>query len=102
MSDDDCLTETAEICGALMAAELADVRPLVMRLPPKERAALVLRYWQDMRERDIAGALGCTERNVRLLLHQARQRLGAWYEGPAYAQAPAPMTLQTFAAGELQ
>jgi len=91
---DDCLMDTPDGRDALMAAELADVRPLVMRLPPKERAAVVLRYWQDLQVRDIAGALGCTERNVRLLLHQARQRLGTWYQGPADAQ--------TFGAGELQ
>jgi RNA polymerase sigma factor (sigma-70 family) len=93
---DGCLMDAADAHDALFAAELADVRTLVMGLPPKERAAVVLRYWQDMREQDIAHALGCTERNVRLLLHQARQRLGTWYEGPAGAQgqASAPTTLQ--------
>jgi RNA polymerase sigma factor (sigma-70 family) len=105
---DGCLMDAVDEHDALLAADLADVRTLVMQLPPKERAAVVLRYWQDMREQDIAHALGCTERNVRILLHQAHQRLGIWYEGSvdvvaaAQGGASAPMTLQTVGARELE
>jgi RNA polymerase sigma factor (sigma-70 family) len=75
-------TERAEAPDVLSAAELAgDVRAVVRRLPPRERAAVVLRYWQGMQERDIAGVLGCSSRTVRTLLRQARERLGPWYEG---------------------
>jgi RNA polymerase sigma factor (sigma-70 family) len=77
--------ETAEAPDMLSPAEVAgDVRAAVMRLPPKERAAIVLRYWRGMKERDIARALGCTERTVRTLLQQARLRLGPLYDGPLY------------------
>jgi len=87
---DEYLMDMVDAHDALLIAEQeADVRTLVRRLPPKERAAVVLRYWQNLRERDIAGALGCTERNVRLLLHRAQQRLGTWYEGPVDALAAA-------------
>ena len=105
---DDPLLEAVEAPEALSAAELADMRILVTQLPPKERAVVVLRYWQDMGDQDIAHLLGCTDRNVRVLLHQARQRLAAWYEGPVDAlaatqgQVSAPMTLQTVGAGELE
>jgi RNA polymerase sigma factor (sigma-70 family) len=74
--------ETVEAPDMLSTAETTgDVRVVVRRLPPKERAAVVLRYWEGMREQDIARRLGCTDRTVRTLLHQARERLGPWYEG---------------------
>lgn len=77
---DDHLTLAAP--DGLAAAELAaDVRAVVMRLPPKERAAVVLRYWGCMGEREIGEALGYTNRQVRTLLRQARGRMGAWYDG---------------------
>ena len=59
-------TEELEAPDTLSTVELAgDVRAAVMRLPPKERAAVVLRYWRGMGERDIGRALGCTDRTVR-------------------------------------
>jgi len=74
--------KTAEAPDMLSLAEMTgDVRAVVMRLPPMERVAVVLRYWEGMGERDIARRLGCTDRTVRTLLHQARDRLGPWYEG---------------------
>ena len=74
--------EEAEAPDVLVAAEVAsDVRSAVMQLPHRERAAVVLRYWEGMGERAIARRLGCTDRTVRTLLHQARNRLGPWYEG---------------------
>jgi RNA polymerase sigma factor (sigma-70 family) len=74
--------EGAEAPDMLIAAEVAsDMRSVVMQLPPRERAAVVLHYWQGMRDREVAHAMGCTDRTVRTLLHQARKRLGPWYEG---------------------
>lgn len=78
-------TEELEAPDMLAAAELTgDVQAVVMRLPPKERAALVLRFWRGMREQDIGRALGCTDRTVRMLLQRAQGRMGAWYEGSAW------------------
>ena len=34
-------------------------------VPPRQRAALVLRYWEDMSVEDTARALGCTEGTVK-------------------------------------
>ena len=46
----------------MVAAELADLRELVARLPKRQRAVVIMRYWQDAQERDIAASLGVTPR----------------------------------------
>ena len=61
------------------AADLADLRGYVEQLPPRERAAVVMRYWQRAREHEIAAALGVTSRTVRNLLRKAHARLYALY-----------------------
>ena len=38
---------------------------LVQTLPPKQRAAVVLRYYEDLSEADTANALGCSIGNVK-------------------------------------
>ena len=52
--------------------ELADV---VARLPFRQRAVIVLRYWCDMSERDIAARLGCRPGTVKSLASRGLQRL---------------------------
>lgn len=56
----------------LGADELFDV---LDALPARQRAAIVLRYWHDLDERDIADALGCRAGTVGSLLHRAVARL---------------------------
>ena len=43
----------------------------VQALPQRQRAAVVLRYWLDLGDRDIASALRCRESTVRSLLSRA-------------------------------
>jgi RNA polymerase sigma factor (sigma-70 family) len=63
-------------------ADLADLRALVARLPSRERLAVVMRYWQQAPEAEIAEALGgVTTRAVRYILRRAYGRLRAWYAG---------------------
>jgi len=63
------------------AADLADLRALVARLPAHERLAVVLRYWDGASEAEIAQALGgVTTRTVRNYLRRACERLRGWYE----------------------
>lgn len=63
-------------------ADLADLRALVARLPSRERLAVVMRYWQQASEAEIADALGgVTTRAVRYILRRAYDRLRAWYAG---------------------
>ncbi|MBA3653454.1 MAG: sigma-70 family RNA polymerase sigma factor [Actinobacteria bacterium] len=49
----------------------------VRALPPRQRAAVVLRYWEDMSEADIASALGCAPGTVKSQLAKARVALEA-------------------------
>lgn len=66
---------------AFAAADLLDLRDLILRLPLAERIAVVMRYWQDASESEIAAALGgVTTRTVRTYLRQARERLREQYD----------------------
>jgi RNA polymerase sigma factor (sigma-70 family) len=44
-------------------------------LSPRRRAAVVLRYYADLSEADIAEALGCSRGTVKSLLHRALAQL---------------------------
>ncbi|HEV3280387.1 MAG TPA: SigE family RNA polymerase sigma factor [Acidimicrobiales bacterium] len=52
----------------LGADELEDA---LAKLPARQRAAVVLRYYGDLAEADIAHALGCRPATVRSLIHRA-------------------------------
>lgn len=68
------------VSDGLAGAELADLRALVLGLPWRERVAVVLRFWQQADEREIAVALGgVTTRTVRNVLRRALPRLRAAY-----------------------
>jgi RNA polymerase sigma-70 factor (sigma-E family) len=54
------------------ADELFDV---LAALPSRMRAALVLRYYQDLPENDIAELLGCAPGTARSLIHRGLARL---------------------------
>jgi RNA polymerase sigma-70 factor (sigma-E family) len=56
----------------LEADELFDV---LADLPARQRAAVVLRYWHGLDERQIADALACRPGTVGSLLHRAVARL---------------------------
>jgi RNA polymerase sigma factor, sigma-70 family/RNA polymerase sigma-70 factor, sigma-E family len=56
----------------LEADELFDV---LAELPARMRSALVLRYYQDLPEHDIAELLGCAPGTVRSLIHRGLARL---------------------------
>ncbi|HVL89821.1 MAG TPA: RNA polymerase sigma factor [Actinomycetota bacterium] len=52
-----------------------DMLQAVRRLPPKQRACIVLRYVQDQSEEQIAEILGIAPGTVKAHLAQARERL---------------------------
>ena len=58
--------------GELGARELLDA---VDALPYRQKAVIVLRYYDDLSERDIALALGCRPGTVKSLASRALQRL---------------------------
>jgi RNA polymerase sigma factor (sigma-70 family) len=47
----------------------------VTTLPPRQRAAVLLRYAGDLPHREIASALGCSEEAARRSLHEGLKRL---------------------------
>jgi RNA polymerase sigma-70 factor (sigma-E family) len=54
---------------------------LLLRLPPGQRAAIVLRYWEDLSDAEAADVLGCSASTVRSSvargLHRLREFSGA-------------------------
>jgi len=48
---------------------------LLAELPPRRRAALVLRFYEDLQVRDIAVALGCSPGTVKSLIHRGLAQL---------------------------
>jgi RNA polymerase sigma factor (sigma-70 family) len=47
----------------------------VATLPPRQRAAVLLRYGCELRHREIASAIGCSEEAARRSLHEGLKRL---------------------------
>lgn len=77
---------TADI--AEMSAEKTDLRRALASLPPQQRVVLILRYWQDLSEAEIAELLGCRQGTVKSRASRAyaqlRQELG-WSDDAAIA-----------------
>jgi len=48
---------------------------LLLRLPPGQRAAIVLRYWEDLSEAQAAEVLGCSASTVRSAASRGLRRL---------------------------
>jgi RNA polymerase sigma factor (sigma-70 family) len=46
-----------------------------MSLPPGQRAVVVLRYWMDMTETEVAATLGCSVGNVKSQASRALAKL---------------------------
>ncbi|HEY7147149.1 MAG TPA: sigma-70 family RNA polymerase sigma factor [Streptosporangiaceae bacterium] len=65
-----------------------DLRDALIRalhlLPPQQRAAVVLRYWEQLSEAEAAQALGCTEGTVKAAasrgLRRMRELAAQWLE----------------------
>lgn len=53
----------------------AEVIEALMSLPPRQRAAIVLRYWDDLPESEIAELMGCSIGSVRTHTSRAMAKL---------------------------
>jgi RNA polymerase sigma-70 factor (sigma-E family) len=67
--------------------DLAEFRWALARLPVRQRAVLVLRYWSDLPVAEVADILGCSEGTVTSTASRAAGRLA---EILAQAKSPAP------------
>lgn len=61
--------------ASVATADRNQVDRLLARLPPQQRAAIVLRYLYDLRDDEIAEVLGCTPATARSHLSHARAAL---------------------------
>ena len=59
------LPETGADSGELGALDRSLLWPLVCALPERQRAVIVLRYYEDMSEAQIADAMGCAPGTVK-------------------------------------
>jgi RNA polymerase sigma factor (sigma-70 family) len=72
------VAEVAEPVAASAEPELDEgIWALVGALPPKQRAAVALRYGCDLPHAEIAAALGCSPEAARRSLHEGIKRLRA-------------------------
>jgi RNA polymerase sigma-70 factor (sigma-E family) len=72
------LAEIPQVCVADLADELAvgqAVRAAVRELPARQRAALVLRFYEDLPDAAVAAILGCSPTTVRSQIARALTRL---------------------------
>ena len=79
--DEPLADVAAEGAGPEASAERDEVADTVLaalaRLPMSLRVPVVLRYYADLSERDIARAIGRRQGTVKSRLHEARRRLAA-------------------------
>lgn len=64
--------------GALVAStepELHELADVLAALPARQRSVLVLRYYADLSESEIAEALGCRPGTVKSLAHRGLARM---------------------------
>ncbi|WP_149828529.1 SigE family RNA polymerase sigma factor [Streptomyces tailanensis] len=88
--------ELAGVADGTSAADLRiTVRQALGRLTPRQRTMLVLRYFEDLSETEVASVLGCSVGTVRSTTHRSLARLrGLAPElgAPARAATAAPST----------
>lgn len=63
--------------GIERAGDVLAAREAVRALPPRQREVVVLRYYADLSEADVAAALGCSTGTVKSQLSKARTTLAA-------------------------
>jgi RNA polymerase sigma factor (sigma-70 family) len=67
--------ETAVEGPADLVGERVALLAALRKLPPRQRAVVVLRHWEDLTDRQIAAALGCSPGTVRSQLSRALAKL---------------------------
>ena len=79
--------ESAVEGPADLVGERAALLAALRQLPPRQRAVVVLRYWEDLTDAQIAAALGCSPGTVRSQLSRALAKLR---ESPVLGEGDEP------------
>jgi RNA polymerase sigma-70 factor (sigma-E family) len=66
----------------------ADLMQALGELPPRQRVVLVLRYFEDLSEAEVAQAMRCSVGTVKSTTSRALERLRGVVERPALAMTP--------------
>jgi RNA polymerase sigma factor (sigma-70 family) len=56
-------------------AEPGEIMSSLEGLTPRQRTAVILHYFEDLPDSEVAELMACSPSTVRALLHQARKRL---------------------------
>lgn len=73
----DALTAEPADRGALLAAEHRDVLDAMRQLPARQREVIVLRYWAELTEAQVASALGISLGAVKSSASRGRDAIAA-------------------------
>lgn len=88
------LVDEYETTAAPPAADVAStlvLRQAIAKLPTRQRAALVLRYYLDLSVIETAQAMGCSEGNVKSQVSRALAALRAHLHDPEVAPPTGPV-----------
>ena len=67
--------DTAEPGGAAVVDQRDELIRLLRQLPPRQRAVIVLRYWEQRSEAEVADLLGCTPGTVKSAASRGLRKL---------------------------
>jgi RNA polymerase sigma-70 factor (ECF subfamily) len=59
------------------ADTLATIEAEIRKLPPRQREAFLMRYWEDMDVAETAAAMGCSEGSVKTHCSRATHALSS-------------------------
>jgi RNA polymerase sigma-70 factor (sigma-E family) len=80
-ADERALTAEAADAGALLADEHREVLAAIAQLPARQREVIVLRYWADLTDRQIADALGLSLGGVKSTASRGRDAIASMLGG---------------------
>ena len=80
--------------GGAAGVAASVIARLLLRLPPGQRAAIVLRYWEDLSEAEAAQVLGCSPGTVKSAASRGLARLRELGGTPPAAPACQEGTMQ--------
>jgi len=75
-------------------AQRDELRRALLTLPPRMRAVLVLRYWEDLSEAETAGILGCSAGTVKAQASRGLARLRGVLEPARIELAPVLLSVR--------